>query len=963
MNKPKAQAPSSSRFLALVLALSACAGLLFAGETGKIVGKVTDANTGEPIAGAVIEVEGSELGANTETDGRYSILSVPAGTWNLRASATGFADAVKTDILVYADQSVDVNFKLGSKVYQMDEVVTQGERPMVIRTAVQTTRVVTNKEFSRLPVSGLGALVGLQAGVTQTANRGWTHIRGGRYNDVSYLIDGVSAKDALVGTLWSSPRPTQENIEAVEVITGSFDAEYGEAMSGVIQTVTREGGDRTSSRLRYTTDEMFPNKDLNFGYNLVQWTLGGPLFMRPLRYFVSAEYFRTQDDRNALYQVKQPRNEYTIEGKVNYSFPKGTFLKGDNLKIILDGHHSNYEWHAYSQSWKYHLNGIYANRVRSYKTNLRLNYLPSGSNLLELAAGIFDTRLLRAPRDYQAENEDTIGILGTLRKTGLWNRYVFKSENWVFDNPVDKYIVVKGDKADTIMGHMPRDVAILRLYEAYRLRNNNRDTVYDKWAPGYAMYDNPYGVPGTFVTEGQSYFHYRSTYDQYFKGSYTYTPNKVHELKTGVELKRYTLSEYTNSMPYDYNPFYERYSYEPVTAAAYVQDKADFEDLVVRAGLRFDYLDAKTSARAFPESTGGSTNIADSFVKVGYKMRLSPRLGLSYPITDRIKFRFSYGHFFRNPDFSDLYASQLLAAELNRRGNIVVGNPNLSAEKTVGYEMGFDAQLTDYFQFDFTAFYKDVYDLSGVRPVPAVPMGYATYYNVEYARIQGFEATMAKALSQYWSARLSYTLTIAKGTASTSFTQYGSEHPVQVDYYLDQDQRHAISFDVGLTLDRNFKVPILRNIDLSLLGRYGSGLPYSPTNRRGEPTGQTNSARMPDAFTMDARFSKTFKLGPVGLNIVCDAFNLLNTPVVYAVYSATGKPDFDGAIITINQFSSTAYQLGDPAYHPGRDANHDGYVTRWEKYQSYLGAYYDLRATPLNFGPSRKVRFGVSLSF
>ena len=114
-------------------------------------------------------------------------------------------------------------------------------------------------------MNALSALVGLQAGVQTNAARGWTHIRGGRYNDVSYLIDGVSAKDMLVGTLWSSPKPTTDNIQEVEVITGSFDAEYGEAMSGVIQTITKEGGERTSAKLRYTTDEVFPGKDLNFG--------------------------------------------------------------------------------------------------------------------------------------------------------------------------------------------------------------------------------------------------------------------------------------------------------------------------------------------------------------------------------------------------------------------------------------------------------------------------------------------------------------------------------------------------------------------------------------------------------------------------------------------------------------------------------------------------------------------------
>ena len=963
----KCKLQNAPTILHFALCIPLLVGLAFAGETGRIVGRIQDRSTGTAIVGAIIEIEGTELGSNSDEEGRYSILNVPSGAWTVTATAIGYANATRTEVLVIADQSATVDFRMSSKVIQLEEKVIKAERPMVIRTAVQTTRVVSSAEFSRLPVSGLSQLVGLQAGVQQNNARGWTHIRGGRYNDVSYLIDGVSAKDALVGTLWSSPRPTTENIAEVEVITGSFDAEYGEAMSGVIQTITREGSERTQSRLRYTSDEVFPNKDLNFGYNLASWILGGPLLTRSLRYFISTEYFRTKDSREALYQVTAPRQEYTVEGKVNYSLPKGSILPNDNLKIILDGHLSNYEWQAYSQSWRYHLQGYYANRVHSYKYNLRLNYLPAQAALIELAAGRFNTALLRSPQDYQAESQDTTGVSGMLRKAGLWNRYIFKSESWVFDNPVDSF---KDNQGLWVKGHMPPDVAILRMWEAYRSvktkTEEGKDTVVrvpDGWKPSYAVYANAYGVPNLFVTEGDAYFHYRTTYDHYVKGSLTVTPNKTHEIKAGFDYKQYDLKEYTNQMPYDYNPFYERYNYKPLTVAAYVQDKADFEDLVIRAGLRFDLLNASASARVFPESIGSPPAIADSMVQVGNKYRISPRLGLSYPITDRIKFRFSYGHFFRNPDFSEMYGAQLPAAEIARRGNIAVGNTDMSAEKTVGYEMGFDAQVTDVFEFDFTAFYKDVYDLSGVRSVPALPMGYTQYYNAEYARIQGFEATMAKALDRYWSAKLGYTFSLAKGTASTSFTQYGSDHPVQTDNYLDQDMRHSVSMDVGLSFDRSFGFRVLREFDASVLGRYGSGLPYSPQNQRGEPTGQTNSARMPGSFAADSRISKTIRLGSVKLSLACDIYNLFNSQVVASVYAATGKPDFDGRIITINEFSSSPYLLGDPAYHPGRDANHDGYVSRQEKYDSYLAAYRDLRNTPLNFGPSRKIRFGISLGF
>jgi hypothetical protein len=310
-----------------------------------------------------------------------------------------------------------------------------------------------------------------------------------------------------------------------------------------------------------------------------------------------------------------------------------------------------------------------------------------------------------------------------------------------------------------------------------------------------------------------------------------------------------------------------------------------------------------------------------------------------------------------------LYESQFPASELSRRGNIIVGNPSMSPEKTIGYEMGFDDQLSDIFEFDFTAFYKDVYGLTGIRTVPAVPSVYSEEYNVEYARMQGFEATMTKALFQYWSAKVDYTYSVSKGTASTPYDQYGVTHPVETDYYLDQDQRHNLSFELGLGFDRDFKVAVFREFDASLIGRYASGLPYSPVDLKGNPIGETNSARMPDNYSMDARIEKTVRIGKVGLNLTCDITNLLNTVLVTNVYPATGSPSSNGAQINLGQFSPIPIQLGDPGYAPARDLQHNGYITQQEMYTTYVAAYSALVNSPLNYGSSRRIRFGISMAF
>jgi outer membrane receptor protein involved in Fe transport len=348
---------------------------------------------------------------------------------------------------------------------------------------------------------------------------------------------------------------------------------------------------------------------------------------------------------------------------------------------------------------------------------------------------------------------------------------------------------------------------------------------------------------------------------------------------------------------------------------------------------------------------------------VAAKYRLSPRLGLSYPITERIKFRFSYGHFFKNPTFDDLYTyADRTAAELRSRGNVIVGNADMGAEKTIAYELGFDAQLSDLFQFDVTAFYKDVFDLSGVRAVYALPQPYSQYYNVEYARIQGFEATMTKQLAGYWSSRLGYTFQIAKGTASTATTQYQRERPLQLDYFLDQDQRHAVHGDLSFTFPEDFAFMPMRNFEASGVFNYGSGLPYTPQDQRGNQIGLTNSARRPGSYTVDARLSRDFTLGGLSFALNCDITNLLNATLVTSVHAATGKPNYTGRVITPYEFSP-GIAFGDFYYHPARDFDHDGYLTRMEMYESYRLAYADRYDPPTYYGPPRKIRFGLSMSF
>jgi len=961
--------------LALTLLL---AGSVFAGNTGVVIGRVLDKAKGEPLVGANVMISGTELGAATDANGRYEIINVPPGRYTIEATILGYNPMSMEKVLVIQDQTITVDFRLSETVLDLGirkEVIAK-KVELVNPTTVSVERIITDDEFKRLPVTQLSELVGMQAGVTQTANRGWTHIRGGRYDDVSYLVDGVAAQDQVYGTLWSSPKPTTDAIQSVVVITGGFDAEYGEAMSGVIKAVTKEGGTKATGRLAYATDEVFPNPDLNFGYNRLTFSIGGPMpFWNRLRYFLSTEYFKTDDNAGVRYKVDAPRGEYAVEGKLTMAMPKSFPLTFEGLKFTIDGHHSNYQWQSFSHTYRFWQEGLYANRVRSYKANLTINHMLSPTAVYEAKGGLFMTSLMRTVRNFEAEAADTAGFWGQMRNLGIWDRYLFRAEDWVFNwEKYRDYELAHPAEFDT--AKTPHNIreAVLALYRSYWMYTDpagaETTQVYahareHNFEPAYALVNYPYGVAGLFVSEGdERTWHYRATDDYYGKFDFTKTLNKVHEMRAGVSVTQYSISVYENSLPWDPNPFWDAFNYKPLVAAVYIQDKADFEDLVVRPGIRFDYLDSKAKVRAYPESLGARPEIADSLLPVSPKFRLSPRLGLSYPITERIKFRFSYGHFFKNPSFNNLYTyADRTAAEIRGRGNIIVGNADMGAEKTIAYELGFDAQLSDIFQFDATAFYKDVYDLSGVRTVQALPQPYSMFYNVEYARIQGFEATMSKVLADYWSAKLGYTFTIAKGTASDAFAQYGRSDPYKIDYYLDQDQRHALHADLGFSFPSDFTFVPMRDFDISGVLAYGSGVPYTPTDIRGNVTGPENSARMPGSMNIDARMGKDLRLGGVSLSLNCDIANVLNTTIITNVNTTTGKPDFTGRIITPGEFTAGVIAFGDLYYHPYRDYNHDGYLSQFEQYDSYLRAYNDRNNPPTYYGPGRKIRFGVSLSF
>jgi len=207
-------------------------------QTGKIVGTVIDAESRTPLPGANVLIDGTTLGAATDMDGRFIIVRVPPGKFNLKAFYIGYQRVTLQNVEVMTDLTTTAKFELKSEVIEGEEVTIIAEAPVIRKDLTSVEARVQAEEIEKMPVQELGDLLNIQAGVTRDAG-GAIHIRGGRSSEVSYLVNGISITDDFSRS--QALQIENESIQELQVISGTFNAEYGNAMSGVINVVTKTG--------------------------------------------------------------------------------------------------------------------------------------------------------------------------------------------------------------------------------------------------------------------------------------------------------------------------------------------------------------------------------------------------------------------------------------------------------------------------------------------------------------------------------------------------------------------------------------------------------------------------------------------------------------------------------------------------------------------------------------------------
>jgi hypothetical protein len=428
----------------------------------------------------------------------------------------------------------------------------------------------------------------------------------------------------------------------------------------------------------------------------------------------------------------------------------------------------------------------------------------------------------------------------------------------------------------------------------------------------------------------------RKTETRVAKIDYTNQVSKLHQLKVGVEgkLHRLYLEDYDISqddfgndiptIPGRTSSRYQEYTREPIEFSAYIQDKLEYERMVVNIGLRFDYFNSDGRVLADPadpnvflprkivhqhqdlndngiedpdEPNTLEKRLAYWYGDASPKYNVSPRFGISYPITDRGVLHFSYGHFLRIPSFIHLYQMPDYKVTTASEVQGVFGNPDLEAQRTIMYEFGLQQQMSDVLSFDVTAFYRDTRDW--VTTSQGIDVGdpgtstssYTLYVNRDYANSRGVTLSLVKRPSDMWSLNLSYTFQIAEGINSNPDDELAAQRdktePSRTLTPLDWDQTHTANLTVGIGQE---------DWGVFVLGRYGSGLPYTPSTGQAEAQGQdvarvvtNNSRRRPENYTVDLRVFKNFTIAPLNLSVFLKVFNVFDRRNEIDIFTEIGR--------------------------------------------------------------------------
>lgn len=856
--------------------------LLFTGiefaQSGKLSGQVTDSTTGEPLFAANVIVSGTTMGSAADLNGYYSILNIRPGTYMVNYRYIGYQTKIVKNVVINADKTTKIDVSLSPIAIEGQAVVVLAEKPIIEFNQTSSVKTVSSDEIQSLPVQNLTDIINLQAGTVQTSD-GQFHMRGGRGGEIQYQVDGVSINNPFDNQ--SSISLDRSIIQEVSVVTGTFDAKYGQAMSGIVNTTLKSGGNTFQFSGEVYGGDYFPmdnttypnNKDfLPYSLQNYQLTVSGPTpapnttFLLSGRryhndgYLYGTRRFEPTDTNNILKGLiyptgdnkkvaMEPYDEWSGQAKIT-----NTSIKNINISYVAI---TNYNWgKIYDFAYRFNPDGLKDKSTFSINHGIDFTHTLSDRMFYKLAVhhNYFD-----------------------------YKEYKYKS---IYD---PRYYAAKGP--ETISGY-EYDAVINGVDLGRRIQMTNfLETKLDyAWQVNETNYIEA-GIDG-----------------------------QINELKFGPPGQLIQISDENGNVtlqPKVFDPVDPRFKkverYKPNQGAAYIQDRIELGDMVIRAGVRYEIFDPQAYIPSNLKNPSNSIvgTPGSILIKAKLKQSIAPRLGFGFPLTDKSALHFSYGHFYQMPSYSALYENaNYEVLDFLESGRTYtqdyLGNPDLRPEITVEYEAGLKQAINDDLGIDVTFFYKDIRDLLGTEIIETYSFGqYARNTNIDYGSVSGITLSVTQRPVNNFGFTIDYSLQFADGNASdpkeNADRALGGQDPRPRDIPFNWDQRH--------TLNMTALYQVVEDFSLSAIFKFASGQPYTPIPIGFQMQQEQNSGRKPSYTTVDVRAEKFFNINFMNFSVFLRVFNLFNQNFNNGdVYADTGSPSNSlsllyGAPIDPNRFA------------------------------------------------------------
>ena len=813
-------------------------------QTGSIRGVIKSAKNQIGLQGSNVLLLSTNIGSVSDSNGIYIIPNVSPGTYSIRGNHIGYKKTTIKNIAVYSGQTTVINFMLEEEVLDTDEITIYAERGM-INPEISTNLInIDAKNIENIPISSIEEAISLQAGIEPNMT-----IRGGNINSTSFVLDGINIRDGrtngpITGLSFTS-------VEQIQIQTSGFDASFGNVRSGLVQLITKD-----PPKDRFSGDVLFrknSHQKLNFPgewdtiYNTgndIDITIGGPIN-------------QNQGNQRFLFSYRNKELPY-LEKSGN------ELRKDESFQVKF---------------------------ISNIKTDLKFTL----SSFFISQKGISDSISMVMPA-------------GVPSYTWGFENDFFKTEGLFKNSSIGiadiNHRMISGKLSRTLSPSLFYEINLDYLHSNYLLQPELNNPIKDRDTSNVSVYSGKLDITKQYSPDTQFKAGIEYIYHNY---------NISSEYNDAVETRVMAIGSISNLIfgdnidyesPYKLREFWKA---APQQGAAYIQGKFSYNQMIMNLGARADYFSAGGEKNIFTEfdqffTQQNNEDRENESVKVKAKkqLELSPRIGISFPITEKTKFYFNYGHFRQMPQVQFLYRVQEKSFTIDRSSISSMGNPNLPMQRTIAYEVGYENMFTPNYLFQFSSYSRSVDNQISFKSFISDDMIYTIAVPNNYNDVRGLEFTLSKIKGRLLKGFINYTY---MDFSSGNFGITGIiQNPLDENEYNNITQDHYQTKPVAqpyaranieLYVPKTSQLGLISDWHLDLLAQWRAGkvftwsgpiidqiddkmgVQYAP-----HPTIK-NNIRTKNFYTLDLRLSKKFDTSFGSIKLFLDITNPLNFKFMY----------------------------------------------------------------------------------